>query len=240
MKKSILFTFIIYFLFQFNTLVFADNFVELFLKATNAYKSGDYAAALTNYDKIVEQYPDNAGAHAMLGLLYLEQYEDYPNSIESFSNAIKYDPNCAANYSFRGVARMKAGDIDGAISDLKSAIAINNQNKTPDAFAYCTRALLYLINSEYELSIKDATEAIKLQPKYPEAFHYRGLSKMSLALKTLSMQTMNSGIQDLNYAKEQCLQKSDMTEYLKILKSYKEALTSKTVMEHELNKNKKK
>lgn len=238
MKKSILFTFIIYFLIQFNTLVFADDFMELLSKATNAYKSGNYAAALMYYDKIVEQYPDNAGAHAILGTLYLEQHEDYPRAIESFSNAIKYDSSQAAHYSYRGIARMKAGDIDGAINDLTKTIAINNQNKTPDAFAYCTRALLYSMNSKYELAIKDATEAVKLQPKYPEAFHYRGLSKMSLALKTLSMQTMDSGIQDLNYAKEQCLQKDNMAEYQNVLESYKKALTAKNVLERELNKSK--
>lgn len=61
---------------------------------------------------------------------------------------------------------------------------------------------------------------------------------MSLALKTLSMQTMNSGIQDLNYAKEQCLQKDNMAEYQNVLESYKKALTAKNVLERELNKSK--
>lgn len=88
-------------------MVFADDFMELVSKATNAYKSGNYAAALIYYDKIIEQYPDNAGAHAIIGTLYLEQYEDYPRAIESFSNAIKYDSNLASYYSYRGAARMK-------------------------------------------------------------------------------------------------------------------------------------
>lgn len=52
------------------------------------------------------------------------------------------------------------------------------------------------------------------------------------------MQTMDSGIQDLNYAKEQCLQKDNMAEYQNVLESYKKALTAKNVLERELNKSK--
>lgn len=236
MKKSILFAIIFCFLIQFNTLVFADDFIELFSKATNAYKTGNYAEALMYYNKIIEQHPDNAGAHAILGTLYLEQYEDYPRAIESFSNAIKYDSNQASHYSYRGVARMKVGDIDGAISDLTKAITINNQNKTQDAFTYCTRALLYSMNSKYELAVKDATEAIKLQPKYPEAFHFRGLAKLSIALKQKSILGVQNAITDLNYAKEQCLQLNNLEEYQNVMKSYKAATNSLTLLNKELSK----
>lgn len=221
MKKSILFTIIIYFLFQFNTLVFADDFMELLSKATNAYKSGNYAAALLYYDKVVKQYPDNAGAHAILGILYLEQYEDYPKAIESFSNAIKYNPKEASNYTYRGIARMKLGDTDGAATDLTKAISINSQNGTPEAIPYCTRALVYSIMGKYQETILDATIAIKIQPKYPEAFHYRGLAKLNIAASQKSTTGVNDAIKDLNFAKEQCLQLGNMEEYQNVMKSYK-------------------
>lgn len=223
MKKSILFTIIIYFLFQFNTLVFADDFMELLSKATNAYKSGNYATALLYYDKVVKQYPDNTGAHAILGTLYLEQYEDYPKAIESFSNAIKYNPKEASNYTYRGIARMKLGDTDGAATDLTKAISINNQNRTPEALPYCTRALVYSIIGKYQESILDTTNAIKIQPKYPEAFHYRGLAKLNVAASQKSTTGVNDAIKDLNFAKEQCLQLGNMEEYQNVMKSYRMA-----------------
>ena len=118
MNKSILFTVIIYFLFQFNTLVFADDFMELLSKATNAYKSGNYQSAIYYYDKMIKIDPQNAGAYSLKGIIYLEEYGNYELAISNFSNAIKYNPKEASNYTYRGIARMKLGDIDGAATDL--------------------------------------------------------------------------------------------------------------------------
>lgn len=205
--------------------VFANDVMELLSKATNAYKSGNYASALLYYDEVVEQYPDNAGAHAILGTLYLEQYEDYPRAIESFSNAIKYNPKEASNYTYRGIARMKLGDTDGAANDLTKAISINNQNGTREALPYCTRALVYSLMGKYQETILDTTNAIKIQSKYPEAFHYRGLAKLSIAASTNSITGVNDAIVDLNYAKEQCLQLGNMEEYQNIMNSYKMAIS---------------
>jgi tetratricopeptide (TPR) repeat protein len=221
---------------QFNTSAFADDFIELLSKATNAYKSGNYSAALIYYNKITEQHPENTEVYSILGTIYLEQYEDYNKAIENFSKAIKYDSTQASNYAFRGVARMKIGYIDGATSDLTRAITINNQNKTPDSFTYCTRALLYSMNSKYELAIKDATEAIKLQPKYPEAFHYRGLAKLNYYAQQKSITGIKTAIIDLNYAKEQYLQLNDIEGYQDVMRSYQMANQMLTLLNKELSK----
>ena len=154
------------------------------------------------------------------------------------TNAIKYNPNESEYYTMRGIARMRIEDSDGAYTDLTKAIEINKQNGTPKALPYCVRGLVNSMKGNEKAAIEDTTQSIKLQPKNPQAFHYRGLSKMSLALKISSMQTMDSGIQDLNYAKEQCLQEGDSTEYQNVLESYKRALIAKQVLERELNKNK--
>lgn len=223
MRKSILFTIIIYFLFQFNTLVFADDFMELLSKATNAYKLGNYQSAIYYYDKMIEIDPQNAGAYSLKGIIYLEEYGNYELAISNFSNAIKYNPKEASNYTSRGIARMKLGDTDGAATDLTKAISINNQNRTPEALPYCTRALVYSIMGKYQETILDATNAIKIQPKYPEAFHYRGLAKLNVAASQKSTTGVNDAIKDLNFAKEQCLQLGNMEEYQNVMKSYKMA-----------------
>jgi tetratricopeptide (TPR) repeat protein len=132
------------------------------------------------------------------------------------------------------MARMKIGDKGSALADLTKAINLNNKAGKKDSFSYCTRALVNSTLGNFNSAIIDATEAIKIKPKYPEAFHFRGLAKMSLALKQLSLQTMDSSIQDLNYAKEQCLQAGNMELYYQVLESYKRALTSKQVIEREI------
>jgi len=236
MKKLVLLFAIFYMVIQLNTSAFADDFIELLSKATNAYKSGNYEAALMYYNKITEQHPENSGVYSILGTIYLEQYEDYNKAINSFSKAIKYDSKQASNYSFRGVARMKIGDIDGAIDDLTKAITINSQNKTPDSFTYCTRALLYSMNGKYESAINDATEAIKLQPRYPEAFHFRGLAKLNYYAQQKSITGVKAAIADLNYAKEQYLQLNDIEGYQGVMRSYQMANRMLTLLNKELSK----
>lgn len=205
--------------------VFANDVMELLSKATNAYKSGNFQSAIYYYDKLLEIDTENAGIYSLKGMIYLENSENYELAISNFSNAIKYNSKEASNYTYRGIARMRLGDIDGAATDLSKAILINNQNGTPEALPYCTRALVYSIMGKYQETILDSTNAIKIQPKYPEAFHYRGLAKLSIAMSKNSITGVNAAIVDLNYAKEQCLQLGNMDEYQNVMNSYKMAIS---------------
>lgn len=218
-----------------------DNMASLLTlldKAQKAEQNGDYYAAINYYDRILKIDPKNSGTYFLRGIVYLENLNIMDSAISDFTNAIKYNPNESEYYTMRGIARMRIEDSDGAYTDLTKAIEINKQNGTPKALPYCVRGLVNSMKGNEKAAIEDTTQSIKLQPKNPQAFHYRGLSKMSLALKISSIQTMDSSIQDLNYAKEQCLQEGDSTEYQNVLESYKRALTAKQVLERELNKNK--
>lgn len=218
-----------------------DNMASLLTlldKAQKAEQNGDYYAAINYYDRILKIDPKNSGTYFLRGVVYLENLNIMDSAISDFTNALKYNSNESKYYTMRGIARMRADDVDGAYIDLTKAIEINKQKETPQALPYCVRGLVNSMKRNNKAAIEDTTQSIKLQPKNPQAFHYRGLSKMALSLEQLSMQTMDSGIQDLNYAKEQCLQEGDMVEYQSVLESYKRALTAKQVLERELNKNK--
>ena len=218
-----------------------DNMASLLTlldKAQKAEQNGDYYAAINYYDRILKIDPKNPSVYFLRGVVYLENLNIMDSAISDFTNALKYNSNESKYYTMRGIARMRADDVDGAYIDLTKAIDINKQKGTPDSETYCVRGLVNSMKRNEKAAIDDTTQSIKLQSKNPRAFHYRGLSKMALALEQISMQTMDSGIQDLNYAKEQCLQEGDMVEYQNVLKSYKRALTAKQVLERELNKNK--
>lgn len=215
-----------------------SDFLTLLNKAQRAEQNKDYYAAMDYYDKMIEIAPKNSAIYALRGMLYLENLDFIELAIEDYTNAIKYNPNESKYYTMRGIARMRYGDKDGAFTDLTKAINMNKQKGTPQALPYCIRGLVNTMKRNEKAAIEDTTQSIKLQPKNPQAFHYRGLAKMGLAVEQLSMPTMDSGIQDLNYAKEQCLQLGDMAEYQKVLESYKMVLTAKQVLERELNKNK--
>jgi len=219
------------------------NDLEITTKAHNADKEGDYSTALSYYSEVLRRDPDNYAAYNMRGMIYLEQYNNYTQALNDFSSAIKYGSPNSGNYTFRGFTRMKLGDLDGSISDLTKAISINNQNKTPDAFAYCTRALVYSMKQEHKLSIEDATVSIKLQPKNPEAYQFRGLSKVLLYSKQHSsmdlqsaLEGVQSGLNDINYAKEQFLQGVDMEGYQGAIEAYKATQNIINTIQREISK----
>lgn len=198
----------------------SDNILELIQKAYSYEQSGNYVMALRYYDRIIELDSENHPAYALRGLIYFEQYEAYTQALQDFTLALKYDSNQSTYYIYRALCRIKLGDNSGAISDLNNAIEINNKVGDKDAFVYFTRALLYYENKNHKNAIEDATAAIKIQPKYPDAFYCRGMAKIGIAIKNRSVSELELGIKDINYAKEQYLEKGDIDGYQKTVKSY--------------------
>jgi len=199
-----------------------DNMIELMDKAAEADKSGNYVMALRYYDKMLEISPTNAPIYALRGLIYLYEYNANTYALSDFNSAIKYTSKPVASYyQYRGIARMRLEDIDGALSDTAKAIEINNKNSESNAELYCIRALLHSRKGDEKLAIDDATVSIKLKSKNPRAFYYRALAKMGYAVKLKSVTMLDSALQDLNYSKEQYLEQGNMDGYQEVMETYK-------------------
>ena len=97
-------------------------------------------------------------------------------AIADYSKAIELDPEYAAAYSNRGIAKSDLKDYYGAIADYTKAIEIN-----PDyADAYSNRGVAKADLKDYYGAIADYSKAIELNSDYVDAYYNRGNAKYDL------------------------------------------------------------
>jgi len=105
---------------------------------------------------------------------YLAGQENIAIGLNSL--VIEIDPQLAAAYSNRGVARGKLEDYQGAIDDYTKAIEIDPQY----AAAYCNRGIARSELEDYLGAIDDYTKAIEIDPQDAPAYYNRGITRSEL------------------------------------------------------------
>ena len=128
----------------------------------------------------------------------------YDKAIADYTEAIRLDPNNAHIYSRRADAHLQKGKLDKAITDYTEAIRLNprladvycnraapmatrasatrplpttrrRSDSTPSTPGrIMTEAMLSIRKATYDKAIADYTDAIRLKPKWAEAYYNRG------------------------------------------------------------------
>ena len=83
---------------------------------------------------------------------------DYDNAIKQFDDVIRFYPNYAPGYAWRGETLRIEGQYDTAIGTLDEAIRLNQDY----AWAYARRGEAYLMEAQYDSAISDFSEAVRL------------------------------------------------------------------------------
>ncbi len=144
----------------------ADN---AFAQARDAYRKGNFDAAVRHCTDAIRLKPDFAKAYYARGSAYAEK-GDIDRAIADYGEAIRLKPGYAEAYFARGLAQKKKGDYGKAISDYTDAIRL----KPAAADAYYSRGMAYEKKGEHAKAIADYTEAIQLKPTFADAYHARG------------------------------------------------------------------
>lgn len=84
------------------------------------------------------------------------------DALGEYSEAIRFDPSCAAAYARRGALLLDEGDLDGAAKDLARALRLHP--KFP--FALAERGRLRSLQGDEEAATLDAAEARKIESEY--------------------------------------------------------------------------
>jgi tetratricopeptide (TPR) repeat protein len=97
----------------------------------------------------------------------------YREAFGAFDAAVRRAPQSAAAYSNRGAARIRLGDIDGAIVDYTRAMEL-----TPgDAELFFNRGNAYVAGGHPTFAIADYTRALELRAGYAAAHFNRGSAR---------------------------------------------------------------
>ena len=95
---------------------------------------------------------------------------EYVSAADAFSEAIAKNPRSAAAWNNRAAARLRMGEVNGAIADYNKAIELAPN----DAEIYYNRGNGLVAAGQYQDAIADYTRAISLSPNYAKAIYNRG------------------------------------------------------------------
>jgi tetratricopeptide (TPR) repeat protein len=100
--------------------------------------------------------------------LYREGY--YGSARDAFDTVVREDPRNAAAVNNRAVAKVRLGDLDGAVIDYTLALQLAPQ----DAEIVFNRGNAYAAAGNLPAAINDFTMAVALRPDYAQAYFNRG------------------------------------------------------------------
>jgi tetratricopeptide (TPR) repeat protein len=107
------------------------------------------------------------------GLKHCQQ-GDYQEGIDAFTKAIEYDPKDYEAYINRGSAYDMLNQYDKALADYSVVISSLAPNDKRLAEVYYNRGYMYQRRGERTKAIADYKQALRLNPKLPDAREHLG------------------------------------------------------------------
>lgn len=95
---------------------------------------------------------------------------NYLFAADAFSEEIRRNPRSAGAWNDRAVARVRLGDLNGAIQDYNRAVELAPM----DAEIYFNRGNALIAAGQYQDAIMDYNRAIQMNPGYARAIYNRG------------------------------------------------------------------
>ena len=151
----------------------------LIVRAKTLLAHEDLEEALTAFRKLIKQEPRNfEGYLGVADCLYFQN--DYLNAMSSVNSAISLNPKAADAHRRRGKIHEKLHQLDDAIDDYTTAIALS-----PNCHLYLSdRSDAYRKKGDYEKAIADLDKYIKLVKRpNPMIYYSRSLLYAKLGKK---------------------------------------------------------
>lgn len=159
-------------------------------QANNLLQTGNYQAAIENYNQALQITPSLAEAYLGRGLAK-RRLGDNQGAIDDYTRVIQLQPNNALAYHNRGVVRAVLGQHQQALTDYTQAILIN-QN---DATAYLNRGRSRFAVGDKMGAIKDYDQSLQRNQNNSLGWHYRGIAYFDLGNYQKALDSYNQAIQ---------------------------------------------
>ena len=139
------------------------------LEAEAFESRGEWDNAITQYQRILQQNPQQHGIHYRMGRVFLSKTpSDAENARKEFEEELKIDPNSAASEFLLGETSRQAGQWEDAISHFGRAA------KLDEGFVEAYLALGISMNAagKFADAVAPLESYVKMQPEDP-AGHYQ-------------------------------------------------------------------
>jgi len=143
---------------------------NLIARAIEKHQLGLLEEAKLLYQQILRDFPSNADALHLLGIIHL-QSGNVQDAISLINRAIKLSPNVPEYYSNLGVAYKNLHDLYGAEKSYLKAIVLNPKY----AEAYNNLGNIYKDRGQNALAKSNYQRAIDSNPNYAEPYNGIGL-----------------------------------------------------------------
>jgi tetratricopeptide (TPR) repeat protein len=117
---------------------------------------------------------DRSKVYYARGIAWAEGNDEPSRAIADYNEALRLNPNYFDVYNSRGIAWLRMGEFDHALSDFNQSILLAPQT-AENAILYNNRGNVWLEQKrEFERAIVDYNNAIRLDPKNSNAYNGRG------------------------------------------------------------------
>ncbi|KIM02537.1 MAG: hypothetical protein KU28_12390 [Sulfurovum sp. PC08-66] len=130
---------------------------------------GQYAQALTAYQKAIEINPKDDKAYYNMGIAYFN-LKKYDKAVTAYQKAIEINPKDAKVYHSMGVAYAYLNEYDKALTAFQKAIEINPKNDS----TYILMGISYGVLNEYDKALTAFQKAVAINPKFDYPYIYMG------------------------------------------------------------------
>jgi tetratricopeptide (TPR) repeat protein len=169
-----------------------------------------YPQAIADYKKSYPQECVHTDGYTIMvcevmGIIKLD-LGDNQGAFLNFDQIIKEGYSSPKFRYLRGLVRQNLGDREGGEKDYRSSIEMANIYDSPSEYeSYLYRGLGCFGLGQAPRAIANFTEAIKLEPNNPEAYHHRGVAYQALKDRNNAIKDLQ--IADRLYLKENRLNK---------------------------------
>jgi aspartate beta-hydroxylase len=126
-------------------------------EAMSARQAGNDAAASARLDRLLKDFPDEARAHNMLGMIALSR-QSGKDAAHHFSNAIRHDPGVTALHINLATAARMQGDDDAERAALEGALGCDQR----DFMAWLRKAELHQRRAELGAALQAWNTCLRL------------------------------------------------------------------------------
>lgn len=170
--------------------VLTDEIINKLNQGLGYHQQGQPNLAKHVYESILKEYPNQADACHLLGILEHQYYNNHHKALELLNIAVEKQPLNHLCYLNRSNILGHFGRLDEALLDLSKAIKYNPKF----AEAYNNRGTIYKRLNKKEEAEKDFKKAVQFKSDYDEAFCNLGLVTAELGNITAAKKYLDEAI----------------------------------------------